>query len=363
MKDREKSILSLIRNNPYIQQHEIANILGIARSSVAGHIMSLTQKGFIKGKGYILSENNHIVVIGSANMDVTGYSSNKLILEDSNPGKIKCTPGGVGRNIAENLALLEQECYLISMLGDDFYGMQLLEHTRKTGVNFEHCHIVTGGNTSTYLTVMDDNREMMVAINDMKIIEKLTPSLLSESKGLIHHAKLLIIDCNLSEDTLIWIFSHSGDVPIFVDTVSAFKAHKIKNCLSKIHTIKPNRYEAEAISGIKINNDDDLYKVVAWFHKQGVKRVAISSGIKGVYYSDDNGKQGWSKPLPTSVVNVTGAGDAMLAGIAFGYLNNFSFAESIRFGQACSALTLACDSANNPNLSINNVQNILESNS
>nr|WP_255561415.1 PfkB family carbohydrate kinase [Gilliamella sp. ESL0443] len=163
-----------MRNNPFIQQHVIAGMLGITRSSVAGYIMTLTQKGYIKGKGYLLSENNHVVVVGSCNMDVTGYSDKQLVYGDSNPGKIRCTPGGVGRNIAENLALLGLDTYLISMIGDDFYGAQLIEHTRKSGVNMDHCHVVKGDRTSTYLSLLDESGEMVIAVNDMDIINKLT---------------------------------------------------------------------------------------------------------------------------------------------------------------------------------------------
>ena len=56
MNDREKQILKILRRNPLIQQHEIADILQISRSRVAAHIMDLTRKGAIKGKGYILTE-------------------------------------------------------------------------------------------------------------------------------------------------------------------------------------------------------------------------------------------------------------------------------------------------------------------
>lgn len=361
MNYREKQILTIIRDNPFIQQNAIADMLGITRSSVAGYIMTLTQKGYIKGKGYLLSENNHIVVVGSSNMDVTGYSNKKLVYGDSNPGKIRCTPGGVGRNIAENLALLDRDTYLISTIGDDFYGAQLIEHTRKAGVNMDNSHIIKGDSTSTYLSLLDESGEMLLAINDMDIIDKLTPNLLKDSQQLIHHAKLLVIDCNLQEDALAWLFSHAGSVPIFVDTVSAFKSHKIKDWLSHIHTLKPNRLEAEILSGMKIHSNQDIPKIVDWFHEQGVKRIAISVGADGVYYSEINGERGWSVSIPTKIVSVTGAGDAMLAGLIHGYLDNMNFYESIRFGQACSSLTLSSEFTNNPNLSINCVQNILES--
>ena len=103
MTSREKQILQLLRRDPLIPQQEIADVLGISRSGVAGHIMNLMKKGYIKGKGYILSEHSYVVTVGSTNMDVCGYSASKLVYEDSNPGKIKCTPGGVGRNIAQKI--------------------------------------------------------------------------------------------------------------------------------------------------------------------------------------------------------------------------------------------------------------------
>ena len=69
-----------------------------------------------------MREKDYVVIIGSANIDVAGYSHESLNYADSNPGKIKFTPGGVGRNIAQNLALLGNKAWLLSAVGSDFYG-------------------------------------------------------------------------------------------------------------------------------------------------------------------------------------------------------------------------------------------------
>lgn len=360
MTSREKQILQLLRRDPLIPQQEIADVLGISRSGVAGHIMNLMKKGYIKGKGYILSEHSYVVTVGSTNMDVCGYSASKLVYEDSNPGKIKCTPGGVGRNIAQNIALLGRECHLISVVGDDFYGDTLLEQAKIAGVHIDSFHKLHGESTSTYVSLLDESGEMLVAINDMRILEKLTPALLATSKDLIQHAGVLVVDCNLTEDALTWLFSHAGSVPIFVDTVSAFKAPKIRNWLSHIHTLKPNRLEAEILSGMTITGPQDAPAVATWFHEQGVQRIALSMGPAGVYYSEIDGQSGWSSPLPVNIVNVTGAGDAMMAGLASCWLEDMTLAESIRFAQGCSALTLSSEFTNNPNLSNGSVQKLLE---
>ena len=358
--NREQQILELLRKDPLIPQQQIADILGLSRSSVAGYIMNLMRKGQIKGKGYILSPQQRVVTIGGTNMDIAGYALNDIVFSDSNLGKIECNPGGVGRNIAQNIAMLGKESHLISVVGDDLYGETVLERTKRAGVYVDRCYTLHNETTSTYLSLLDKNGEMIVAINDMGILNNLTPALLSSRLDFIQHADVIVLDCNLSEKTLAWVFSNSGDTPIFVDPVSTFKAAKIQNWLSHIHTLKPNRLEAETLSGITIKNNDDVTKVAAWFHEQGVVRLILSMGGQGVYFSEKAGDAGWSEPLKVNVVNVTGAGDAMMAGLVCCWLDNIGFIESIRYAQACSAMTLSSEFTNNPNLSDDSVKKLLE---
>ncbi len=126
MNNREKEILAILRRNPLIQQNEIADMLQISRSRVAAHIMDLMRKGRIKGKGYILTEQEYCVVVGTINMDIRGMADIRYPQSASHPGTIHCSAGGVGRNIAHNLALLGRDVHLLSVIGDDFYGEMLL---------------------------------------------------------------------------------------------------------------------------------------------------------------------------------------------------------------------------------------------
>ncbi|MDC9591864.1 hypothetical protein PSI23_21955, partial [Xenorhabdus sp. XENO-10] len=93
--------------------------------------------------------------------------------------------------------------------------------------------------------MVDSHGEPHTSVSDMDILKKLTPELLNKSKALIERAGILSIDCNLKEDALEWLFKNSGNVPIFVNPVSSYKAGVVRNWLSYIHTIRPNRLEAE----------------------------------------------------------------------------------------------------------------------
>lgn len=228
MDNREKEILRILRHNPLIQQNEIAEILQISRSRVAAHIMDLMRKGAIKGKGYILTEQEYCVVLGAINMDIRGVADIHYPQKSSSPGSIYCSAGGVGRNIAHNLALLGRNVHLISAVGNDFYGETLLEQTRTAGVNVTNCIRLNGQNTSTYVSIADLQAETVMAINDTHILQQLTPQLLDASRMLIRHAGVVLADCNLTPAALEWIFTVADGIPVFIDTVSKFKAVNVK---------------------------------------------------------------------------------------------------------------------------------------
>lgn len=183
MNEREKQILKILRRNPLIQQHEIAQILDISRSRVAAHIMDLMRKGAIKGKGYILTEQDYCVALGAINMDIRGVADIRFPEPSSQPGAIQCAAGGVARNIAHNLALLGREVHLISAVGSDFYGETLLEQTRQAGVNVQSTIRLHGQSTATYLSIASPQDDTVLAINDTHILQGLTPQLLNHSRN------------------------------------------------------------------------------------------------------------------------------------------------------------------------------------
>lgn len=86
---------------------------------------------------------------------------------------------------------------------------------------------------------------MLVAINDMNISNAITAEYLAQHGEFIQRAKVIVADCNISEEALAWILDNAANVPVFVDPVSAWKCVKVRDRLNQIHTLKPNRLEAE----------------------------------------------------------------------------------------------------------------------
>ncbi len=231
-----------------------------------------------------LNSDSYVLVIGGANIDFTAFPYQPLIWHDSNPGIVKMSLGGVGRNIADNLARLSVPTKLLSLVGDDTYGHHLIEETARIGVDMSAVMALADQRTSTYFSVMNTDDDMAVAIADMGIIHLLTPERLQKHIALINNADLIVLDTNLSTDSLQFLLSNFSDKHFLVDAVSVTKAKKIKKLLPQIDILKPNRLEAEYLTGIKIKTLDDAKQAIENLLNRGVKHVFMSIGKDGILY-------------------------------------------------------------------------------
>jgi len=358
---RELEILNILRVNPLISQKELAEDLGLTRSSVAVHITNLMKKGLIRGKGYILNEKNYITVIGGSNIDIVGFPNKKLRPHDSNPGVVKVSLGGVGRNIAENISKLGIDTTLLTAVGNDLYGNDIISQCKVAGINMSNVLVLENIPSSTYLSIMDNDGDMNVAISHMDIIDELSIEYIKKNDMIIKNSQCVVIDTNLKESVIEFLLTNYKDVDFFVDTVSVAKAAKVKTLLPFIHTIKPNKLEVEQLCDTTINNDKDVKNAISILLNKGVKNIVVSLGEKGIYYGNNNciGKLVNKK---VKVVNSTGAGDAFMAGLVYGYINNKSLLDSCKISMTASALTLEHESTINPNLSIDKINKILKEN-
>lgn len=346
---RERQVLQCIAEYPMISHQEMADKLGITRSSVAVHISNLMKKGYIAGKGYVLRKGNYVVVIGGVNMDIGGISTAPLVCEDSNPGKVTMSPGGVGRNIAHNLCLLGSDVRLLTAFGEDLYGRQAAASCSELGVDLSHALWASDASTSTYLYVAGPDGDMALAVSDMEICKKITPSYLARNLSLINNAQVVVVDTNLPEESLLYLAEHC-EVPLFCDPVSTRKGKKLLPVLSRIHTLKPNRLEAEILSGVPIRSEADLDEAVDVLLTKGVKRLFISLGADGVLAVDSSSRIRLSN-LPGSIVSTTGCGDAFMAALVWAWMEGMNLRTTALAGLAASAITMESPLTINPALS------------
>ena len=349
MTQRERQILRWIEENPMISQQELAEKAGITRSSVAVHISNLMKKGHIAGKGYIVHTAPYAVVVGGVNMDIGGQPYGELVVADSNPGRVRMSLGGVGRNIAHNMSLLGVDTRMLTVFGDDLYAQRIAASCGELGIDISQCLTVPGGSTSTYLFVADRRGDMSVAVSDMEIYAHMTPSFLASRSGLLNSAQLIVVDTNIPAETIAWLTDHVK-LPIFSDPVSTAKAEKLRPVLGKLHTLKPNRLEAELLSGVEIRDEDSLNRAADALLATGLRRVFISLGGDGMFAADHNERLHVSC-CPGQMVNTTGCGDAGMAAIAWAYLEGTNLEGTARAAMAAGSIAMESEETINPAMS------------
>lgn len=284
-----------------------------------------------------------VCVIGAANVDIAGQAAGPLIARDSNLGSVMFSHGGVGRNIAHNLALLGVDVHLIAPFGDDALADDLLRACMEAGIKLEGSYTIEGATSSSYLYICDAQGEMQLAINDMAIVESLDRDHLEQRLELIEAANVCVIDANLNAETLAWISEHVS-APIFCDPISSVKAGRISPILGHLHTLKPNLLEAKLLTGAEEPEDaaDELLGT-------GLSRAFISLGERGLLAAEGDARLQLPR-IEGSVVNTTGAGDAMMAGLVWAYIEGLDLNTSARAGLASSAICVESEQTVNPQL-------------
>lgn len=279
-----------------------------------------------------------VVVIGGANVDVKGRAAAHHQPGSSNPGMVTVSPGGVGRNIAETLARLGVEVSLVTALGRDANGALLREACLNAGVSLSHA-LEAGEPTGAYLAVLDEQGEMVNAISDMRAMELLTPAHLETAAGLLAEADVLVTDCNLSVACLDWLCHFAGvrGLRLLIEPVSVAKARKLSRFsrAAPVFAITPNAAQLAALTG------DGGEAGLKRLHAMGFRNIVMHRGPDGALASDGAGVEPVPAALAEGIADVTGAGDAAVAGLVLGLLEGLPLARAAWLGQCAAAIKLS----------------------
>ncbi|RMF40899.1 MAG: ribokinase [Anaerolineae bacterium] len=295
-----------------------------------------------------------VLLLGAAGMDVVGRLDTELQAGTSNPAYIRSSFGGVARNVAENLARLGQPAALLSAVGEDAVGQQLVHHLAALGVDTHavlHCpHHSTGA----YLAVLDDHGALRFALDDMHIMQEITPAYLKQHLALFQQAEMLFLDTNLSPRTLRTAFSlaRKAGLRVVADPTSTGLAARLKPYLDRLYCVVPNAREAAVLTDISFDEADrqGALRAARRLVASGVQVAVITLAEFGLCYATSD-SSGHIPAIRTAVVDPTGAGDAFTAALMTALLADMPLDEAMRLGVSAASLTLQHRGAVNPDIS------------
>ena len=356
---KKQQLLELIRANPFISQQELATSLGLSRSAVAGYIAGLIRERKLLGRAYVLPDRRPVTCIGAANLDRKLRSLAGIALHTSNPASQSESFGGVARNIAENLARLGTPVALLTATGKDSSGAALLAHAQSLGID-------TGGTlqlpdlaSGTYTAVLDQDGEMVVALADMALYDRLDPAFIDSCQTRIATSALVVADLNLPLDTVDAVVAQArrAEVPLVLVAVSEPKMARLPQDLSGVRLLILNRGELAARVGRELASETELDAAVAEVRAQGARDLIVTRGAEGVVFTR-GGDIVRLYAHGTEVVDVTGAGDAFAAAVCWSLMQDGDDLElACRRGLKLSALTLSVPETVHPRLGPDTLMN------
>jgi pseudouridine kinase len=350
-KDR---ILDLIQANPFISQQELAERLDITRSAVASHIAQLIRDRRLLGRAYVLPTVEPILVAGGANLDRIAKGFAPIAMATSNPVTLRESFGGVARNVAENLARMGLPVRLLTAVGDDGPGTELLRHARDLGIDTGACLVAPGAATGTYTAILQPGGEMVLAMSDMAVMAKFTPEWLGGRRKLWTGARMRVLDLNLPPAVVQELMhdSRQRGATLVAVAVSEPKMDRLPADLHGISVLILNAGELAARTGRPLPDRDAVAAAALEVQAQGLEGIVVTLGAQGVICCGADRKPAHLQALPAEVVDVTGAGDAFSSGVVAGLASDpRDLLRACRIGQRLAVLTLGSRSGVAPDLS------------
>ncbi len=357
---KKDQLFELIRANPFISQQDLAVQLRLSRSAVAGYIAGLIRDRRLLGRAYVLPDSRPIVCIGAANLDRKLRSLATLKLATSNPARQDESFGGVARNIAENLVRLAAPVALLTVIGDDSSGKALLQHAESSGIDTRGTLALSGTCSGTYTAVLDDHGEMMLALADMALYDRLTPEFLTSRQPQRASGALTVADLNIPHDSIAMLLEDSvrDAVPLVLVAVSQPKMERLPQKLTGLRLLILNAGELETRVGNPLKTDADFLAACRIVQAQGAQDVIVTRGGTGVIHTTPDGIAHLSAP-DAHIVDVTGAGDAFAAAVCWSlFQGSDDLKLACRRGLLLSAMTLESDETVCPYLSSDTLDEI-----
>lgn len=290
-----------------------------------------------------------ILCIGGAAVDRKFRLAEPPRAATSNPGRGVSSFGGVARNVAENLARLGRRAALISAVGDDPDGAALVAHLAALGVETEGVLRRAGGGTAQYVAILAPDGSLAMAVADMAVLDEAYGELAAALEPRLAAGAWVFADCNAPAPALerLVALARARGSRLALDAISAAKARRLPRNLTGVACLFLNLDEARSLLEEPLGEPGAL---AAALLERGAASVVLTLGAGGALACDGGGAA-HVPAEPAEVVDVTGAGDSMIAGALHGLSLGLGLRDAARLGAHLAARTVASASTVDPALS------------
>lgn len=287
-----------------------------------------------------------IIVLGSINVDMTGYTSRFPLPGQTVMGQaFQMGPGGKGNNQATAAAKTGSEVIFISAVGDDFLAEVALNHLQSAGIDDRFVSrkegVATGCAVIEVETDSGENRIIVVkGANGL-----ISPEDVSATADEFPSAALVLsqLETELSPILRAKELAHKAKIPFILNPAPYQPVPP--ELLQGLDYITPNETEAADLTGISISSEEDAKKAARQLQQMGVRNVIITLGKKGAFFLGEDGQSCLVPACPVHAVNTTGAGDAFNGGFCTALAEGNPPEAALAFAAKVAAISVTREGA------------------
>ena len=282
-----------------------------------------------------------IVVIGAVFVDIKGYPEGAFIPTGRNAGRVEQIHGGVGRNVAEDIANVELRPTLISLVDKSGISQDVLKKLRNHKVNTDYIRATDDG-LGTWLAVFDNDGDVCASISKRPNLKPIADILDQHGDEIFKDADSVIIEIDLEKEVVKRVFKlaqkYNKKVYAVVSNMSI--ALERRDFLQSVDCFVCNLLEA----GILFSEDysgktpEEMVTILSQKVSNGkIPSMIVTMGGEGAVYASMTGEGGWCPARKVQVNDTTGAGDSFCAGVAIGLTYGKTMAEACQIGSQLAA--------------------------
>ena len=284
-----------------------------------------------------------ICVIGSLNMDL-------VVNVDEMPKKgqtligssFKEVPGGKGANQAVAIARLGGDINMIGKVGSDSFGKTFIEQLKNDNVDTEYVQIENCASGVAMITV-DKNAENSIVVApgaNFKVLEEDIDKCIDGIKK----SDIVVLQLETPLNTIKYALEKSKELGKYTILNPAPAVKLGDEIIRNVDLLTPNETELEILSGVKIENEDDIKKAAHVMIEKGVKELIVTLGSKGSLYINEE-TMNFKKSYKVEAIATTAAGDSYTGALAVAFSKNESIEEAMDFASKVGALSVMKEGA------------------
>jgi pseudouridine kinase len=282
-----------------------------------------------------------IVVIGAVFVDIKGYPEDVYIPAGRNVGRVEQVHGGVGRNVAEDIANVELRPTFVSLVDDSGIGSDVVRKLKSHKVNTDYIRAVKDG-MGTWLAVFENDGDVVASISKRPNLMPIADILDQQGDEIFQNADSIVVELDMEKDIIKRVFklAEKHHKRVFAVVANMSIAVERRDFLQSIDCFVCNQQEAGILFSDDYSNMDapELECVVREkVQRAQIPAMIVTMGGKGAIYATREGDSGFCPARPVKVKDTTGAGDAFCAGVAIGLTYGKTIAEACEIGAHLAA--------------------------